>query len=62
MVRIGHIDPIGLTFSILNELMKKKILTLNEVRSILEQSLDSSLSKKEKTNIIDSLFNNSDNS
>jgi hypothetical protein len=59
MVRIGPLDPIGLTFAILNKLMKKKILTLKDVRGILGESLDANLSKKEKNKIIDSLFKNS---
>lgn len=59
MVRIGPIDPIGLTFAILNELMNKGILTLKEVKDILGHSLDVNLSKKEKDKIIDSLFKNS---
>ena len=55
-IRIGPFDPIQLIFSIMNGLMKKGLITYDEARSILKESLGSGMSDEEKEKILDSII------
>lgn len=56
--RIGPFDPIQLVFALLNLLMKKNLITIDEVRLLLKESLDPKLPEEEKEKILDSIINN----
>ena len=55
-VSIGPYDPIRLTFSLINTLMKKEYISYSEAREIIKQSLPSSMADNEKEKLLDSLL------
>ena len=57
-IRFGHFDPLQLTFQIMNTLMSKGIISYEEARNIIMQSLppDNEMSLEEKNRLIDSLL------
>ena len=55
-ITIGPLDPIKVIFNILNTLMARKLISLDEARAILKSSLESSMSEIEKEKYLDSLF------
>ncbi len=55
-IRLGPWDPLQLSFNILNALMKKGLLNLNEVKEVLKNTLPPEMSEEEKQNIINSMI------
>jgi len=55
-IRLGHFDAIQLIFNIMNTLMKKGLISYDEARSIIKESLDPNMSEEEKGKILDSLI------
>lgn len=55
-LKIGPFDPVVLVFNVMNALMEKKIISYEEARSIIKQSLDSNLSEEDKEKILDSMI------
>jgi len=60
-IRFGPIDPLQLIFEIINNLVKKGVMSLSEADEIVKSSLDPSLSEKEKQKILESLKGGSKN-
>lgn len=58
-ILLGQFDPIKLIFNILNSLMSKGLLSVDDAKKILAESLDPNMSDIEKEKYIDSLFKNS---
>lgn len=54
-VLIGPFDPLQLVFNTINILMKKGIVSYDEARQILSNSIDKSLPDEEKEKIINSM-------
>ena len=54
-ILLGPFDPLNLVFNTLNHLMRKNVLTTDEVRRILKDSMDSSMPDAEKEKILDSM-------
>lgn len=59
-IRFGPIDPLQLIFNVMNNLMKKGLITYEEAREIIKGSLDQNLPEEEKIKIIDSLIKRKD--
>ena len=57
-ILLGPFDPIKLIFNILNSLMAKGLLSNDDARKILRDSLDPNMPDIEKDKFIDSLFTN----
>ena len=57
-ILLGPFDPIKLIFNIINSLMSRGLLSIDDARKILRDSLDSNMSDIEKEKFIDSLFTN----
>lgn len=57
-ILLGPFDPIKLIFNVINSLMAKGLITFNDARNILKESLDPNMSDIEKEKFIDSLFIN----
>jgi len=55
-IRIGPFDPIQLIFNVLNALMKKGLISYDEARIILSESLDPNMPKDEKEKLLDSFI------
>ena len=55
-ILLGPFDPLQLIFNILNALMKKGIISYDEARVILKQSMDQSLPELEKEKLLNSLL------
>ena len=55
-VFIGPYDPIKLAITLINTLLKKGLITVQEAKDILKQSLNPSMSDDEKDKFIESLF------
>ncbi len=55
-ILLGPFDPLQLIFNILNTLMKKGLITYDEARSILKESLNPKMSEEEKEKILNSLI------
>ena len=49
-------DPIQLTFNVLNNLMKKGIISYDDARDILKQSLDPNMKDEDKEKLLDSFI------
>lgn len=56
MVLLGPFDPLQLVFQTLNTLLKNNLITYDQAREILMNSLNPALSEKEKNEIIDSML------
>ena len=54
-VKIGPIDPIQLTFNILNALIEKELISSEEAKGIIMDSLPDHMPEEEKERIFDSL-------
>ena len=61
-IRLGHFDPLQLTFNIMNTLMKKGVISFEEAREIIKNSLPPEMSETEKDKILDSMIQRVDNS
>lgn len=57
-ILLGPFDPIKLIFNIINSLMSRGLLSIDDARKILRDSLDPNMSDIEKEKFIDSLFIN----
>jgi hypothetical protein len=55
-IRFGPIDPLQLTFNIMNILMKKGHITYEEARDIIRGSLDPKMPDSDKEKILNSLI------
>lgn len=55
-VSIGPFDPLRIQFNLLNALLSKGVLTYDEARSILKNSLNPELPEAEQEQILNSLF------
>jgi hypothetical protein len=55
-VLLGPFDPLQLIFNILNVLLKKGLITYDEARSILMESLNPQMPTEEKEKVLDSLI------
>jgi len=55
-IRIGPFDPIQLVFNVMNALMKKGVITYDDARSIIKDSLPEKMSDEEKEKLLDSLI------
>jgi hypothetical protein len=55
-VLLGPFDPIKLILNVINTLMASDLISLDEARRILKESLDPSMSDSEKDKFVDSLF------
>lgn len=55
-MRIGLFDPLQLTFSIINELINKGIINVEEAKIIISNSLPPEMSTEEKKKFLDELF------
>lgn len=55
-ILIGPFNPLNLTLHTLNTLLKKDVITYEEAREILKNSLDSELKEDEKNRIVDSML------
>lgn len=56
MVTLGPYDPIRLTFSLINTLMKKEYISYSEAREIIKQSLSPDMPDDEQEKLLDSLL------
>jgi hypothetical protein len=54
-ILLGPFDPLQLIFNTLNTLMKRGLLSYEEAREILKQSMDPKMSEDQKENILNSL-------
>ncbi len=54
-VLLGPFDPLKLILITLNKLMQKGMLTIDEAKSILRESIDPNMSDKEKNKIVDGM-------
>jgi hypothetical protein len=56
-IRFGPFDPLQLIFGIMDNLMRKGLITYAEARGILRQAMpsDNEMSPEEKDKIIDSM-------
>ena len=54
-VLIGPFDPLQLVFNTLNVFLRKGIITYDEAREILKNSLDQTLPEEKKEEILNSL-------
>ncbi len=57
-ILLGPFDPIKLIFNIINSLISRGLLSIDDTRKILRDSLDPNMSDIEKEKFIDSLFTN----
>jgi hypothetical protein len=55
-VFIGPFDPLQLVFNTINLLLRKGIISYEEAREILKNSLDKTLSEEKKEEILNSLI------
>lgn len=55
-IRFGPFDPLQLLFEVINALMKKGVLNIDEAREIIKKSLPPEMSEEEKQKILDSLI------
>jgi len=55
-IRLGPFDPIQLIFNIMNTLMKKGLISYEEARNVLKESLDPAMPEQEKEKLLDSLI------
>ncbi len=55
-VLIGPFDPLQLVFNTLNAFLRKGLITYDEAREILKNSLDPTLPEEKKEEILNSLI------
>lgn len=55
-IRFGPIDPLQLSFEIINKLMQKGLLTEKDAREIIKSSLDPNMPEQEKEEFVNSLM------
>jgi len=60
-IRLGPFDPLQLTFNILNSLMRKGLITYEEARNIIKESLDPEMSDTEKEELLNTLIKKIEN-
>jgi len=61
-IRFGHFDPLQLTFNMMNTLMQKGVISFEEAKKIIKNSLPPEMSEGEKMKILDSMIRRVDNS
>ncbi len=54
-VLLGPFDPLKLILNTLNHLMQKGVISPNEAKHILLESMDPNMSDKEKNKIVDDM-------
>lgn len=55
-IRIGNWDPLQLSFNILDTLLKKGAITVEEAKEILKKTLPNEMTEQEKDNIVNSMI------
>lgn len=55
-ILLGPFDPLQLIFNILNTLLKKGLISYDEARGILKESLNPQMSGEEKEKVLNSLI------
>ena len=55
-IRFGPFDPLALIMNIINSLMKKGIISLEEAMIIVRSSLPPEMNDKEKDELLNSIF------
>lgn len=55
-ILLGPFDPLKMIFGIINSLLQKNIISYEEARAILKNSLNENLPDAEKEKILDSLI------
>lgn len=55
-IRIGPFDPIQLVFNVMNALMKKGLLSYDEARSVIKESLPPEMPDAEKERLLNTLI------
>ena len=55
-ILLGPFDPIKLVLNVINSLMSKGLLSVQDARMILRESLDPNMPDSEKDKFVDSLF------
>lgn len=55
-IRFGNWDPLALTFGMLDKLLRKNHITVEEAKEILTSALPPEMSTQEKTEIINSMI------
>ncbi|MDD5083601.1 MAG: hypothetical protein PHT88_01510 [Candidatus Moranbacteria bacterium] len=56
---LGPFDPLKLIFNVINSLLAKGILSIEDAKKIIKESLDPNMPDIEKDKYIESLFRNS---
>ena len=54
-IRLGPFDPIQLIFNVMNTLMQKGLMSYEDTRKIIKESLPPDMSNEEKEKLLDSL-------
>ncbi len=54
-IRLGPFDPIQLIFNVMNTLMQKGLISYEDARNIIKESLPPDMPKEEKEKLLDSL-------
>lgn len=55
-VLLGPFDPLQLVFNLMNTLLRRGVITQDEARAVIHDSLNPSLTEEQKTEIIDSML------
>lgn len=55
-IRFGPFDPLQLIFEVMNTLMKKGILSYDEARGLIKQSLPPDMPEDEKEKLLDGMI------
>lgn len=55
-ILLGPFDPIKLVFNVINELLEKRLISYEEARRILRNSLDPNMPEIEKEKLLDSII------
>ncbi|MDO8600825.1 MAG: hypothetical protein Q7R73_04480 [bacterium] len=55
-ILLGSFDPLKLVFNVLNALMTRGLISYDEARKILKDSLDPNMSEIEKEKFLDSII------
>ncbi|MBI2128618.1 hypothetical protein HYU07_00115 [Candidatus Woesearchaeota archaeon] len=56
MVYIDNFDPLKMQFEIINALLENDLITVDEAKKILKNSLNPQLKEEERDKIVESLF------
>lgn len=55
-ILLGPFDPLQLIFNVLNALMKRGLLTYDDARGILKDSMNPNMPEEEKEKLLNSLI------